>query len=55
MKHILSTFCLMAAVAAPVAAQEAEQDSAQATVRDSAKMVKSMLSEVPMREIKGRV
>ena len=42
MKHILSTFCLMAAVAAPVAAQEAEQDSAQATVRDSAKMVKSM-------------
>ena len=55
MKHILSTFCLMAAVAAPVAAQEADQESAQATVRDSAKMVKPMLPEVPMREIKGRV
>ena len=55
MKHILSTFCLMAAVAAPAVAQEVDQESAQATVRDSAKMVKPMLPEVPMREIKGRV
>ena len=45
----------MAAVAAPAVAQEVDQESAQATVRDSAKMVKPMLPEVPMREIKGRV
>ena len=56
MKHILSTFCLMAAVAAPVAAQEAAQDTAQAAVQDSARMVaKNDLPDVPMREIKGRV
>ena len=34
MKHILSTFCLMAAVAAPVAAQEADQESAQGFCKD---------------------
>ena len=56
MKHILSTFCLMAAVAAPVAAQEAAQDTAQAAVQDSARMAaKNDLPDVPMREIKGRV
>ena len=56
MKHILSTFCLMAAVAAPVAAQEAAQDTAQAAVQDSARIAaKNDLPDVPMREIKGRV
>ena len=48
----------MAAVAAPVAAQEADQESAQATVRDSAKMVKPMvlilLNPCKMRKNKGK-
>lgn len=56
MKHILSTFCLMAAVSAPVAAQEAAQDTAQAAVQDSARIAaRNTLPDVPMREIKGRV
>ena len=56
MKHILSTFCLMAAVSAPVAAQEAAQDSAQATAQDSVRAVtRPVLPDVPMREITGRV
>ncbi len=56
MKHILSTFCLMAAMAAPAAAQEAAQDTAQAAVQDSARMAaKNDLPDVPMREIKGCV
>ena len=45
----------MAAMSAPVAAQDAAQDSAQATVRDSARLAKETLPDVPMREIKGRV
>ncbi len=55
MKHILSTFCLMAAVTAPVTAQEAVQDTVRATAADSAQTVKKTVPDVPMREIKGHV
>ena len=55
MKHILSTFCLFAACG-PFMAQNAVESTVRETVKDSIQVTENKaLSQVPMKEIKGRI
>lgn len=55
MKHILSTFCLFAACG-PLMAQNAVESTVRETVKDSIQVTENKaLSQVPMKEIKGRI
>ena len=55
MKHILSTFCLFAACG-PLMAQNAVESTVRETVKDSIQVTDNKaLSQVPMKEIKGRI